>query len=33
MPIDNYFEIIDDFVQYADDGKQPYTDFHLIKNA
>ena len=33
MPIDKYFEIIDDCIHYADDGNQQYTVAQIIKNA
>ena len=33
MPIDNYFDIIDNLIQYAGDGKQPYTPTQIINNA
>ena len=32
IPVDKYFEIIDDCIWYADDDKQPYTADHIIKN-
>ena len=33
MPIVKCFEEIDNCIQYADDGKQPYTADHIINNA
>ena len=32
MPIDKYFELINDWIQYEDDGKQTYTAAHIINN-
>ena len=31
--INQYFEIIDDYSQYAYEGKQPYKPYHIINNA
>ena len=33
MPVDKYFEIIDDFIQYADYDKNIYTSTHIINNT
>ena len=32
-PVEKYFDKIDDWIQYADVGNQPYTASHIIKNA
>ena len=32
IPIEKYYEIIDDWIQYADDVKQPHTAAQIIKN-
>ena len=31
IPIEKYYEIIDDWIQYADDVKQPHTAAQIIK--
>ena len=33
IPIDKYFEQIDDCIQYANYGNQPYTAAHIINNT
>ena len=33
MPIDKYFEGIDDCIQYRNDGNQTYTAAQLINNV
>ena len=33
MPIDKYFEQMDDCIQYVYDEKQTYTAAHIINNA
>ena len=33
IPIDKYFEQIDECIQYADYDKQPYTAVQTINNA
>ena len=33
MPIDKYFEIIDDCIQYADDVNNPETAVQIMNNA
>ena len=31
MPVEKYFDKVDDWIQYADDGNQPYTESQIIK--
>ena len=33
LPIDNYFECIDNYIQYACGGKTPYTAAQVIQKA
>ena len=33
MPIEKYFDQIDDWIHYSDGGKKPYTAAKIINNA